>query len=276
MSSGLGLGLSELSLSSGRIASTISIQTPLQIFGSNLYLWLKADSSVYKDAGVTPAANGETVQQWNDQSGNGRNVSQATAGNRPTYLSGGFNSSYPTLSFAAASTNALLTATNSITVGNAGVTSGFLVLQMTNSTGNNGRACAYAQSFNNDTTTSPQAGMLYCQRDASTNALKSGHGGTSYGITSVSLATPIRWGVVMDNTNTTTYLNGVAGTPTGDSGKTHGTGVLSIGSAVVNNQVQAAPFWDGLISEVVITSTAASASEVTALDAYFKQHWGLS
>lgn len=48
-------------------------------------LWVKADAGAYKDAGVTLCADGDTVQQWNDQSGNGNNLSQATAGNRPTY-----------------------------------------------------------------------------------------------------------------------------------------------------------------------------------------------
>ncbi|HMW26649.1 MAG TPA: hypothetical protein PKC51_08420, partial [Ferruginibacter sp.] len=33
-------------------------------------LWLKADAGAYSDAGITPAVNGQTVQQWNDQSGN--------------------------------------------------------------------------------------------------------------------------------------------------------------------------------------------------------------
>lgn len=52
---------------------------------SGLTLWLKADAGVYSDAGVTPATDGNTVQQWNDQSGGGFNFTQATAGNRPTF-----------------------------------------------------------------------------------------------------------------------------------------------------------------------------------------------
>lgn len=49
--------------------------------------WFKSDAGVYSDAGVTPAVDGATVQQWNDQSGNGRHLSQATAGARPVYRS---------------------------------------------------------------------------------------------------------------------------------------------------------------------------------------------
>lgn len=52
-----------------------------------LSLWVKATDGVYNDAGTTLATNSQTVQQWNDQSGNSRNVAQATAGNRPIYTS---------------------------------------------------------------------------------------------------------------------------------------------------------------------------------------------
>ena len=45
----------------------------------------KADAGAYNDAGTTLATNGQTVQQWNDQSGEGYNLSQATSADRPTY-----------------------------------------------------------------------------------------------------------------------------------------------------------------------------------------------
>ena len=68
------------------------ITDPTDITG--LELWLDAEQGVYKDAGTTLAANNETVQQWNDQSGNGNHVSQATAGERPTLKTSGINSKY--------------------------------------------------------------------------------------------------------------------------------------------------------------------------------------
>lgn len=49
-------------------------------------VWLKADAGVYSDAGITPATNGQAIQQWNDQSGNGYNVSQITAANKPSFV----------------------------------------------------------------------------------------------------------------------------------------------------------------------------------------------
>ncbi|WP_041948411.1 Ig-like domain-containing protein [Turneriella parva] len=53
--------------------------------------WLDASQGAYSDAGATLASNGQTVQQWNDQSGGARHGSSATAGNRPTYVTGAIN-----------------------------------------------------------------------------------------------------------------------------------------------------------------------------------------
>jgi hypothetical protein len=61
-------------------------------------LWLKADAGVYTDAGVTVASNGQTVQQWNDQSGNNNHVAQMNLSQKPIYSTNMFNGK-PTLLF---------------------------------------------------------------------------------------------------------------------------------------------------------------------------------
>src|SRR4051812_37927718 len=53
---------------------------PLDI--TNVRQW-KASAGVFTDAGSTPATDGQTVQQWNEQGGTGDNFTQATSGNRP-------------------------------------------------------------------------------------------------------------------------------------------------------------------------------------------------
>lgn len=53
---------------------------------SNNVLWLKADAGVYNDAGSTEASDGEAVQEWHDLSGNNNDLSQATAGFRPSFV----------------------------------------------------------------------------------------------------------------------------------------------------------------------------------------------
>lgn len=75
---------------------------------STLKLWLRADKGVFTDAGVTPAANGQAVQQWNDQSGNKLHGAQAFAKYRPVLTATSFNG-FPALTFSANGT--LLNAT---------------------------------------------------------------------------------------------------------------------------------------------------------------------
>lgn len=55
---------------------------PLNL-GTNLALWLDAEDA------TSITLNGSTISQWNDKSGNGRNASQATAANQPTYSATG-------------------------------------------------------------------------------------------------------------------------------------------------------------------------------------------
>jgi len=57
-------------------------------------LWLDANDS----ATITQSSG--AVSQWNDKSGNGRNFTQSTSANRPTYASTGLNNK-PTLEFGA-------------------------------------------------------------------------------------------------------------------------------------------------------------------------------
>lgn len=58
---------------------------PLPSTIAGLTGWWSADAGVFSDAGSTPAVDNDTIRQWNDQSGNGRHFSQATAPNRPTF-----------------------------------------------------------------------------------------------------------------------------------------------------------------------------------------------
>ena len=72
-------------------------------FDTDLRLWLAADAGAYSDAGLTPATDGDTVQQWNDQlQGDNtvaENATQGTASARPTYIANGLHG-MPVLRFA--------------------------------------------------------------------------------------------------------------------------------------------------------------------------------
>ncbi|MEZ4706747.1 MAG: choice-of-anchor D domain-containing protein [Caldilineaceae bacterium] len=67
---------------------------------NGLMHWVRADMDVYSDSGTTAAVDGDSVAQWNDQSGSFLDLSQATTGQRPTYRDGTARSNFnPTLDF---------------------------------------------------------------------------------------------------------------------------------------------------------------------------------
>ncbi len=82
------------------LAASLSGQTGPGGVGNNTSnrLWLKADFNVFRDLGVTPAVDGNQVQQWNDASGNNNNAFQNTSGNRPVYRINIING-FPALQF---------------------------------------------------------------------------------------------------------------------------------------------------------------------------------
>lgn len=64
-------------------------------------VWLSATSGAFTDAGSTPATDGQTVQQWNNQGSTTYNATQATAARKPTYRTNIFNGN-PVLRFTSA------------------------------------------------------------------------------------------------------------------------------------------------------------------------------
>jgi hypothetical protein len=73
----------------GPADSELVINDPLEYFGAALYAWWDVSdiSTLFQDsAGTTPVAlNNDPVGRINDKSGNGRLLTQGTAGNRPLY-----------------------------------------------------------------------------------------------------------------------------------------------------------------------------------------------
>jgi hypothetical protein len=80
------------------VGSTLSFgQSPGGV-STNLLWWLKANTGVYVDNGVTPAVNGQTVQFWRDQSTLANHATTTVAANRPTYVTNFINGN-PALRF---------------------------------------------------------------------------------------------------------------------------------------------------------------------------------
>lgn len=67
--------------------------SPAQL--SNLVCWLQRDTGLFQDAaGLTPCvSDGDVVGLWQDQSGEGNDLSQSTTANKPTYRVASFDGS---------------------------------------------------------------------------------------------------------------------------------------------------------------------------------------
>lgn len=243
--------------------------TPAQLTG--LVAWYKADVGVFSDAGVTPAVNSGNVQQWNDQSGHGYNLIQATTANKPTFLTAGLNSK-PAVSFAQASNQFVQTALSTVVMGTGTTGSGFAVLQMTSAVPSNGTALSYAVTAGSDFNAPGNARFI--NRATTTNAIGSFRNSVAGPSSAVSLSTTVHIGTVYDGTNATSWLNNVSGGTGAQTSAWATNGAIVIGSAQnAGNAVGTGSSWDGPISEVVITTSALSSTDRANLEAYFTSRW---
>ncbi len=82
-----------------RQAEEMELQSKYAIMPTGLATWFKADR-------ITNVADGATLATWPDASGHGNDATQATAGQRPSYLAKGMNG-WPAVHFTAAQGNSL-------------------------------------------------------------------------------------------------------------------------------------------------------------------------
>jgi len=236
-------------------------------FGADLVAWYDANEGVYVDAGSTLATDGQTVQQWNDQSGNGNNLSQATSGQRPTFDTTGLNS-LKAVVFSAAASTWLRGVTNAADITGTAV-SVFVVGQMNTATPGNGRCVSFAANAANDygntaswTFTRSSSGDFIRLTMNTPDALADG---------AITLDTEYRLGFTLETGEAIVYVNNVAdGTDTADVAPNFTVGTLAIGEMANANS----DFWDGPISEVVIVKRVLTTQERNDLDAYFVAKWG--
>jgi hypothetical protein len=85
----LGVSTSATNLRVGIVTSGVNAVgggawTPASL--GNLWAWYKSDSGVWQDtSGTSAATNSTNAARWDDQSGNGRHLTQATSGLRPVF-----------------------------------------------------------------------------------------------------------------------------------------------------------------------------------------------
>lgn len=255
-------------------AGTLSVNAttpgPATIFGANLMAWYSADAGAYSDAGSTLATDGQSVQQWNDQSGNNAHLTQATSGQRPVFNSSGLNS-LPSLTFNSANAKEMTTGTSSVALG-VDTFAVFAVCTMSSGTNEYGRLVAFkatGDSYDYASITS----AIPIQRASTANMIDSARNYNNYATsTSVSLDTPMRAGSIFDGTYTTIYINNSAGTQIGSTGTFGATGQLKVGGGIGIGGYS----WTGEVSEIVAIKSNPTSDQRTALDNYFKAKWGFS
>jgi len=238
---------------------------PSALFGSNLLAWYDAHTGV---TGTSP------VTAWADQSGNSANLSGSVG---PTYNATGFNGR-PTLTFSAPGLTRLDTAQGAVNWPVAvAVGSFFFVGQMTASTSSFGRAMAFCGSATSTDFSSGGSSAVFT-RDSTNNNIEGFTGSAAVGQTAISASTNLRFGIVYDGVNGTTYINNVLGAATGSAANWGTSGTLRIGGDLaVTSGTLSTPsnMWDGPISEVVVLKQTMSSTDRSNLDAWFKFNWGL-
>ena len=223
-------------------------------------LWLDAND------GSTITESGGVVSQWNDKSGNARHLSQATAGQRPTYDATGFNS-LPTIKGLASSTRFLSTNTNSS--GFSGGSSLWVVAAATMESGtdSNGRLFSFGQvgflDFNNE------ARAAVILRNDANNAIR-GFRVNTKSTANVSLNTTSIFGSVFNGTNHIIYVDGTAAASVSSTGNFTSTPLLTLFDDVSGSS------WTGKCSEFILGDTTLSDANRERIEGYLAHKWALT
>lgn len=237
---------------------TDSTNLTLQAFApnaiNNLALWLDAQSDVYNDGGSSVlASNGETVDEWRDQTSNNYDATQGTTTNKPIFRTGQANG----MSAVDFDGN-----DNFMTIGSISLSAGphslFVVIDADNSSGSPG------QEFLIDA----QTGPLTWAHKADTGAF-----------TDVGIKTDSTWHTysnaasglqlyefLVEAGSASLYINGTL-----DSEDTTGVTEEAIGGTVnlASDFNGTAQFFSGLIYEVALYSAKVSDGDRQLLENYF-------
>ena len=245
---------------------------PNQIAG--LAMWMRADSElVYTDAGTTPATNGQAVQQWNCNV-SGCAWTQATALNKPTFITGAINS-LPVLRFDG--TNSFMDGdaiSKTFTTGYAGLT--FFVVGKS--------AVGTLQVWAAWSRASSAAARVTFQRSTSSEALV-------FRILNADSNTTVSTPIASYNTNNyivshaqdvsgqtaTIYQNGVAG-PTGTAGYTNPTydNTACFTTPLMGQQYGGINRLNGDIAEIILYSRVLSSTERRTVEKYLSNKYAIA
>lgn len=210
------------------------------------------------------ANNGFIVKMY-DQSGNGNDLAQSTAGLQPPYSATGLNS-LPTMDFIRATghyieiANLTPTSTTELSV--------YEVADV--DLGNNfDRLASFtANGETSDTNNTKSVVIAYCQSNTS---LRGHLNGSDKSAGTYSTGTPFSFGSVWDGTDHTMYINNSGGTPT-----SYTFGLDTAGTFTIAKQAVAdADKFDGQISEIILFFDTPTSGDRTLIDTSHSDYWGV-
>ena len=212
-------------------------------------LWLDAN-----DSSTITIATG--VSTWADKSGNGKNATQGTAANQPTYSSTGFNSK-PTIQFDG--TN------DSFSLAGITQTSGQNVFAVVDTTL---IGTSYRVLLNRSTTTAPYPPALYLSATLNYRPISYWNADLAVWGEAIQRKAIIRWA-----NYTSPTLRAVVQVDGGTQiSQTSGTSVLSSWNAINNSSVQQARI---NLSELIITTADPTSETRQLIEGYLAWKWGL-
>lgn len=262
-----GKGMARVALAAWALVSLAAAAhaTPL---ATDLRLWLKADAGAFTDLGTTPATDGTTVRQWNDQLFGDNTVAddalQGTAANRPTYVANGLGGQ-PVLRFD--NTDSINGSTITLTAGTAPRTV-FVVGNRTGVTGDVGL-------FNLNR---GPGGGPYVYKLTPEFAMRQGQGNrfwtTTVGATHAILAVQTPAPPDNDTDHTVAYKNGPA--PLSVASTAGGTNSIDTGGAGVQGYQVVQSTYAGDFAEALVYERYLDGAEINHVGYYLQDKYGIA
>jgi hypothetical protein len=215
--------------------------------------------------------SGSNVTAWNDLSGNGYNF---TATNSPQYSATGFPGSLPGITFASASSTIAQTGTGAVALNSAPL-SVFVVYDHTNAAaGNSGIVSIVGPGSTTDFNTPKD---LSISQNGNGTRFSSDQNTLNFDNTTGGIVTGVAqaMGITFDGANGQVYSNfsaGFLGAKTGAFGNT--TATIVLGARILSGLGSPAVFHDGVLSEVIITTSTISGAALTTLHSCISAKWG--
>lgn len=246
----------------GLYVPTPSVWTPASL--SNLLIWLDASDA------PTVLLSGSNVTGWNDKSGNSNNFTIAGTGN-PTYSATSFPGSKPGI--APTVNNALRRTSQAL---NSAVLSCFVVYSMTAAQSFPGIVTLQGASNGNDFSSADSFSLTGGNNSASISVDRGGS--PSYnGTRTITTGTARSAGIVFNGTQGITYgdFSGTTAANSSTSALGNTTANIALGARQASGGgIGATYFTAGIISEVIITTSAITGTDLTNLQAYWTAKWG--